>query len=157
MPGEGAAAVSALGDLLDGIAADLNTAGLGVYDPARVWTAADTATAVRIGPMPAAPDRVIVLGGYRLGGDSPDVPSGQINVQFRTRCPSLDPRLLETLDGGIYDLLQGMTGRPYGSIVVTQALHKSSLDIGQDSNNRLMRSMNVAFDLDLTATANRSY
>lgn len=149
--------MSVLADVLDGAAQSLADAGIGVYDPARVWTASDTQTAIITGLMPAAPDVVIVLAVYTLGADDPRNPTSTINLQARTRVAGLDVHPLLAVNQAIYDLWHGAADLTWGSVQVTQLTHKSSLDIGQDSNNRLMRSANYTADCDVPATALRSY
>src|SRR5690242_13587297 len=107
--------------------------------------------------MPPAPDRVIVLQAYLLGGDDPKNPTTQINLQARVRNPGLDVTPLLAVAGAVYDLFHGATGLAWGSVMVAQMSHKSSLALGQDSNNRLSRSVNFTADCDVPATTNRTY
>lgn len=147
--------MSNTGDLLSGLAGDLVAAGVGVTASSTPFASTDTA--IVYSRMPQAPDRVVVLSAYKVGGDSPAYPSGQVNVQVRTRGNPNDPGDADTLDDAVYDVIQGLKDRLYGGVHVTQALVKSSLPLGQDGNNRYERSTNYVLDVDLPATTNRTY
>lgn len=149
--------MSVLTDVLTGAAGSLAAAGLGIYDPARVWTATDTATAITLTRMPSQPDAVITLSVYLLGADDPRNPTTTVNIQARTRIAGLDPLPLLDVDWAIYVLWHGESDLTWGSVVVTQLMRKSSVGIGPDSNNRLMRSANFTADCDVPATALRHY
>ena len=147
--------MSNTGDLLAGLAGDLVAAGVGITASSTPFASMDTG--IVYSRMPQTPDRVVVLSAYKIGGDSPAYPSGQVNVQVRTRGNPNDPGDADTLDDAVYDVIQGLKDRLYGSVHVTQALVKSSLPLGMDGNNRYERSTNYVLDVDLPATTNRTY
>lgn len=144
-------------DLLIGLAGVIGDGGAGVYDPARTWTETDTEAAVVFGRLRKAPDRQIVLTGYRLGPDDPAHPTGQINVQAYFRGRPNDPFDADGMAAAVRDLFNGMSARTFGSCTVTTARHKSTIPAGYDTNNRREVSVNFTFDVDEPATALRAY
>lgn len=140
--------MSATGDLLDGLATDLNTAGIGVYLTTVGAFYAPTDTAITKTFMPDDPDRCITLTAYKAGGDSPNQPLGQINVQSRVRGLPDNADDAVNLDDVVYQLFQGMTDRTYGTAHVIQMLHKSSIPAGQDLRNRFEISTNWTLDVN---------
>lgn len=143
-------------DLLDGLAAELATAGV-VTNRTDGSAYLSTETALTFAVMPEAPDKVVMLTAYRLGGDDPAHPTSRMNVQARTRGAAGDPLGADDIDDQIYDVFHGMTNRTYGGLYVVQAMLSSSLAMQRDSNNRWQRSSNYSFDCGVPATTNRTY
>jgi len=137
--------VSDVRDFLTGIATAINTAGIGVYDPARTWTAADTATAVVFASMPPFPDRCIVLTAYTIDA-SPDQAYGSLRLQVRSR--GLPGNVLDAadLDELTFKLLQGLQHQRFGAVDVNQILIYSSMPMGMDDSQRWEQSTNYAVD-----------
>lgn len=143
-------------DLLQGVAAALSAAGVGVYDPARVWTAADTAVAiVADGAVPPVPDRVIVLTDYPIA-DHASQPNSTIGVQLRFRGAPNDLTGLRTTRDAAYQYLQSLQQQPYGTTHVVQFLRSSSVPMGQDANQRPEYADNYYADTELPP-GNRTY
>ncbi len=148
--------MSALNDLLDGLAQMAQTAGIANYTPP--YSVSDTGIYMSQMPMGdeasnPGTDRAVVFSAYALN-DAVSLPMGQITVQVRTRGLE-DPFDVNVLDDQCYQLYQGLTDRTFGSVHVIQMLRKSSLPMGQDSNRRWERSSNYVCDVDLPPTSNR--
>lgn len=148
--------MSATNDLLTGLAADIAASGAATYrsDGTAYLT---SETAITFALLPDQPNRVVTLTAYRVGGDDPQNPTGQITVQVRTRGLPDQPMDTDALDDAIYDVLQGAQRKTYGSLMVSQVLIRSSLPMGRDPSNRWERSTNYVLDVNYPPTSNRSY
>lgn len=136
-------------DLIDGLARDLDTAGVGTYDPD------GTAGNIVQGAIPAAPDQVVGITSYRVAPDDPAHPTTEVRVQFYLRAPYIGA--LNDLDATVDAVVNGMTDRGYGQAHVTQARSWSSVPMGRDDHDRPERALNYRLDLDIPATALRRY
>lgn len=150
--------MSATNDLLDGLAQLIAAAGIASDATTDVYTADETGIFLSLMPAgseatPPGPDRCVVLTAYALS-DQAGLPLGQITVQVRTR-GTADPRDVNALSDDLYQLLQGLTDRTFGSVHLIQMLRKSSIPMGQDSNRRWEQSQNYVCDVDLPPTVNR--
>lgn len=141
-------------DLLEGIARQLQSAGIGIYNESGVYAAGDIGIVLKV--VPATPDRVIVLNSYTPGNtDHPDQPLGTIAVQFRVRGrPNRPLDTNETLDA-IEALLQGQEQYRYGTVQATQALRATSIPLGQDGSKRFEHTDNYYIDVELPPTLHR--
>lgn len=144
--------MSITADLLAGVAAELEVAGIAQRSDTG-WS--DGQTAITYSFMPSAPDRVVTLTVYRSGPEHPEQPLGRMNLQVRTRGLPGEPGDVDDLDDSIYLLLQGLTGRAYGSLFVIQVMQRSSLPMGVDTNDRWERSSNYALDVNYPPTQSR--
>ena len=149
--------MSQTADLLDGLAAALDSAGVGTYDPTRTWTAADTATAIVAGSrvVPQCPDRVVVLADYPVRDDPFPTSSGVLGVQLRFRgAPNDLASLLDARDTA-YRYLQGLMGVTWGGTHVAVVVRNSSLPLGVDANQRDEHADNYYLTVDYPVTAAR--
>jgi hypothetical protein len=138
-------------DLLDGLATFIAAGGIGVtYSPP--YTSGQTGTF--FSKMPDAPDRCVVLTGYPVT-DHPNQALSVIGVQIRTR-GTTDPFDVGNLDTAIFQLVQGLTHRTFGTCHVIQMLRKSSVPMGLDSANRWERASNYYADINPPATPYRN-
>lgn len=141
-------------DLEQGVAGLLAAAGVGTYDPDAVL-ADGAAGVIVVGPLPDEVAAGIGVQSYRVGVDDPANPTSSVNVQLWARAASRSA--VNDLDAAGYDAVQGAADVWFGSVHVTQAYSKSSIPMGRDDRGRWERSSNYTFELDLPATAHRSY
>jgi hypothetical protein len=127
-------------DLLTGLASVIDGAGLGIYDPDRVWTAADTATAVVLAVVPQAPDNLIALTPYPVL-DGSLLADSTVGVQIRCRA-ARDPLVALRRSGALFDLLHDLGGVALGSIWLALMTRQSGVFAGQDANQRCETSDN---------------
>ncbi|KRE79947.1 minor capsid protein [Arthrobacter sp. Soil763] len=146
--------MSATTDLLEGIARQLHTAGIGVYNPDGVYTPEQVGIVLKV--VPASPDRVIVLNVYTPGAaDNPDQPLSTTAVQVRTRGRANKPfDTDETLDA-VNTLLQGQEQYRYGTVQALAVTRTSSVPLGQDGNKRFEHADNYYVDVELPPTLHR--
>lgn len=124
--------MSFTGDLLEGLAQHIATAGIATYRPAGAYVAGETAIA--FAGMPPDPDRVIVVSAYAVTDDA-TLSDSVVGVQVRCRGLT-DPRDVELLADAVFGLLHGAHSVQLGAVHVVQALRNSSAPLGQDDNNR---------------------
>jgi hypothetical protein len=146
--------VSTTTDLLEGIARQLQTAGIGVYNETGVYTADQIGIVLKV--VPATPDRVIVLNSYTAGNsDNPDQPLSTTAVQIRARGRANKPLDTdETLDA-VNTLLQGQDQYRYGTVQALAVSRFSSVPMGQDGNKRFEHADNYYIDVELPPTLHR--
>jgi len=131
-------------NLLTGLAALLQTAGLGTWNTSGVYTT--TQTGIVLGTIPQGPDRIITLTAYGVS-DDPSLSTSVVGVQVRCRWGGADPRLVEDLSDSIYMFLHGKTdftvGTGAAAVRVVQCLRQSGpVSLGQDQNLRWSTSSN---------------
>jgi hypothetical protein len=127
-------------NLLTGLAAALQTASLGTWNPSGAYTALQTG--ITLGKVPQEPDRIITLTAYALA-DDPALSDSQVGVQVRTRWSGSDPRPVDDLDDSIFSLWHGKCGLVLTTgITVVQLLRISGTSLGQDANQRWCRTSN---------------
>ncbi len=140
-------------DLLDGLASFIAAGGIGVtYRPTGTYLAGETG--ISFSKMPDTPDRCVVLTAYPVT-DEVNQNLSTVGVQIRTR-GTTDPFDVGDLDTAIFQLVQGLTHRDFGTCHLVQLLRRSSIPMGQDSNDRWERSSNYYADINPPATANRN-
>jgi hypothetical protein len=144
--------LSAITDLLNGIATMSATAGVGVYDPAAVYTTGQTGIFMKV--MPATPDRVIVLTAVNQG-DSISDPFGQVMVQARFRGLPGQPLDVDVLADSFFDIFHGTTGLVFGSVGAVQMNRKVSVPMGMDDLKRWSRVDQYYLDVAFPPTVNR--
>jgi hypothetical protein len=121
-------------DLLTGLAAFLQTAGVGTWSTSGAYTASQTG--ILLGNMPQSPDNVITLTTYGVA-DSPALSDSVIGLQVRCRAAGADPRTVDDLDDLIFSLLHGAQHIALtGGVHIVQCLRQSAGTLGRDSNNR---------------------
>lgn len=145
--------MSAVTDILPGIATTIANAGLGVtYNASGTYTTGQTG--IFMLAVPAAPDRIVTLT-FVAQGDDPSLPYGQGMVQVLTRGLPGQPMDTETLADSIFTLLHGSTNLTYGSTTITQLNRKVSVPMGQDDSKRWSRADQFYMDYTPAASANR--
>lgn len=122
-------------NLLTGLAADLDAAGIGTWEDAYVYGASDVA--IVLGNIPQAPDNVITLTAYGVS-DSPNLSTSVIGVQVRCRTAGQDKRVLDDLTDSIFYRWHGRTTWTLSTgVFIVQCLRNSGpASLGQDQNNR---------------------
>lgn len=136
-------------DVTAGFAQRLEDFGVGTYDPI------GAGGNIVIGALPPGLAPGVGIQSYRLGADDPRNPTTQLRLQFWLRAATLNA--LDNLDAAIYDIVQGLANSLMGVAAVTNVQSVSVLPMGVDGNGNLERASNYAVDLDLPATALRSY
>ena len=127
-------------DLLTGVAQLIAAANLGVWRSTGVY--ATTEVGITFDTIPQAPDGVITLTDYVVS-DDPTLSDSVIGVQVRTRAAGQDPRPVKDLDGAIFNVLHGLEGVTLsGGVHLVSMTRRSGASLGQDANNRWMRSSN---------------
>ncbi len=127
-------------NLLTGVAQLLVGAGLGVWRDTGVYAASETG--ITLDTIPQSPDQVITLSDYAVS-DDPTLSDSVVGIQVRTRGAGQDPRPVKDLDGAIFNVLHGLGGVTLaGGVHVVSMVRRSGASLGQDANNRWMRSSN---------------
>ncbi len=127
-------------DLLTGLAELLVGAGIGAWNPTGAYAATDTGIVFNV--IPQSPDTIITLSDYAVS-DDPTLSDSVVGVQVRTRCGGQDPRPVMDLDGSIFSALHGLQGVTLSTGVhLVSLVRRSGVPLGQDANNRWMRSAN---------------
>lgn len=144
--------MTAVTDILTGVAGMITTAGLGTYNPAGTYTA--TQTGIYFNTVPDTPDRLVTLT-FVAQQDDPSLPYGRGMVQVRVRGNPADPMDTETLTDQIFAVLHGATNVQFGSTNVTQILRRVSVPMGQDPAKRWTRTDQFYLDYTVTPTVNR--
>jgi hypothetical protein len=139
-------------DLLLGLAQYVSDAGVGIYRPAGGYLASDTAIVIK--GLPDAPDRAISLTSYATT-DMVKINQTSVRVQFWFRGIPNNTLDVDDLADALFELIQGMENRDFGTAHVIQAYRVSSGQLGIDTNNRSQRSDNYQFDLNVPPTSGR--
>lgn len=117
--------------LLDGLASLIAEAGLALYKPDGVYGTAETGVFFTI--MPDEPDGVVCLTAYPV--QDTNLTDTTTGVQVRMRA-GRDPRLVEQLADGVFDLLHNRRGDVLGGINVAVIWRQSQAPMGQDVHGR---------------------
>ncbi|GAA2037354.1 hypothetical protein GCM10009740_31430 [Terrabacter terrae] len=137
-------------DLLDGLARELDAAGVATYRTDTSYV--DGETAITFGTMPDRPDRCVTLTTYPLS-DEPREAKSLVGVQVRSRAETyLDGN---DLNVAIFNALHGLTGRQYGTCHLVQLQRRSSIPMGADDDQRWEHSANFYADINPPTTALR--
>jgi hypothetical protein len=129
-------------DFLAGIASLIHETGIGVYDPDRTWTNADTAWAVALGPsVPEDPPKAIVLSAYSPAPDDPKMTDSLLAVQMRLRGDE-DPGSVQDVNDALFTRFQGMHDTTVGGVALVLLWRQSSLPAPADENHRQQYSSN---------------
>ncbi|QHF97931.1 hypothetical protein DEH18_33430 [Streptomyces sp. NHF165] len=123
-------------DLLDGLARLLADAGVGTYRPDGAYR--EDETALTIGVMPPAPERVVCLAAYPVE-DSAVLTDCTTGIQVRTRAGA-DPREVDALDDSAHDVLHGSGPHTWGTARLQLIYRTASAPIGADDAGRMERS-----------------
>ncbi|MEV0445858.1 minor capsid protein [Streptomyces spectabilis] len=126
--------------LLDGLASLLAEVGLAVYRPDAVYSASEVGVLFSV--LPDTPDGAIVLTAYSVEDtDLTDVVTG---VQVRMR-RGRDPRAVEDLADGVFDLLHNRRGLVLNGVHVALVWRQSQAPMGQDVHGRQEIAANYYF------------
>lgn len=123
--------------LMDGLASLIADAGLGVYKPDGLYATDETGVLFTV--MPDEPDRVIVLTSYPV--EDTDLTDAITAVQVRMRA-GRDPRDVDGLADGLFDLLHNRRGLVLGGVQVALIWRQSQAPMGQDVHGRQEISAN---------------
>lgn len=127
-------------DLVAGMAALIDGAGLGVYDPDRAWTAGDTSWAVMLRSVPQDPPKVIALSLYSVD-DDPKLTDSTRGVQIRLRGDE-NPESTLDLNAALFDLFQGRHDTTINGVAVVLMWRQSFLPGPQDTESRWQLTSN---------------
>lgn len=134
--------MSITGDFLTGLADLLTEASIGVHDPDRTWTAADTEWAISRGPsVPEDPPLAIVMSAYSPAPDDPKMSDSLLAVQFRLRGGESPVSVLDKNDE-IFARLQGMHDTAVNGVSLVLLWRQSSLPVPADENQRAQLTSN---------------
>lgn len=136
-------------DLLDGLAADLDDAGIATYDPGGPYTDGDPPV-VTIGGTPPHPDRAAALMAYPVDDDY-KLSDSVVAVQVRTR-GTIDPRTVERLADDVFDRWHGVMATDYGGVYVVAMWRQSGAQLGRDDSGRWERSDNYYLTIHRSST-----
>lgn len=141
-------------DLLTGLAAYLDTAGVGDWRPdGSAYAAGEVAIVIR--GIPQQPDRLITLAPYPVDSTRfRGMADHTLAIQARIR-GTTDPRVCDDLADDIFDQLDSLTGVTLGGVPIVQAWRQSYTSLGQDGNGRWEASHNYYFDV-MRPTANKT-
>lgn len=93
-----------------------------------------TEVGIKLGSMPADPDRVVVLTAYPVSASGlSDVVQG---VQVRCRGTRGSPTSPCDLDDAVYDVLHGAENLRLGGVLVAHTRRASAAQLGPDANRR---------------------
>lgn len=137
-------------DLLEGLATELNNAGVATYAP----TYAPTDTGIFFKELPAGQDRAVALTAYATS-DQPKIALSVIRVQFWFRGKVNDSVDVDDLADSVFNVMQGIEHRQYGTAHVVQALRVSSIALGVDGSRRHERSDNYELPVNVPTTSGR--
>jgi hypothetical protein len=126
--------------LLTGLAELLHAESLGVWRPSGSGVYLPSETAIVVGDIIPAPDRLITLASYPV-----DSPRGMqdivVGVQFRLR-GTPDARTVIDLGSNLFDALDNSGQQTWGDIAVTNVYRRSHTPLGRDGKNRCEASHN---------------
>lgn len=125
------------GAFLDGLAALIAEAGLAIYKPDGIYTAAETGLFFTV--MPDEPDGVVCLTAYPV--EDTDLTDAITGVQVRMRA-GRDPRAVDQLADDVFDLLHNRRGLALGGVQVALIWRQSQAPMGQDVHGRQEISAN---------------
>ncbi|MFE9906411.1 minor capsid protein [Streptomyces achromogenes] len=126
--------------LLDGLAALLDAAGIGVWRPDGVIGPAETGIYRAV--VPDEPDRAIVLTAYPV--QDSDLTDAITGVQLRMRA-GRDPDAVDGLADAVFAQLHNRQHYELGDIHVVLSWRQSQAWIGQDERGRMELTANYYF------------
>ncbi|RSD22007.1 minor capsid protein [Amycolatopsis eburnea] len=126
-------------DLLKGLAAFLDAAGVGTYrGDGSAYLPSETA--IVFAAMPSSPDRAIVLSDYPVADDA-SLSDSVVGMQVRCR-GGADPNDVKHVADAVFDVLHGKYAFDLGPVHVVEALRRSGVPLGRDDSNRWEHSDN---------------
>lgn len=124
-------------DVLTAAATNLAAAGIGVWNPDGVYTAAQTGILLKV--MPSAPDRAIVLTLYPVTASH--LSDTTLGLQVRCRAPGM-PTAVDDLADQVHEHWHGARGLTLGPATIALTVRQSHTTLGRDANNRWETSSN---------------
>lgn len=131
--------MGASNDLLTGLALLLEDRSVAVWDESAAY--APDQLGIVIDAVPAGLPDVVTLSDYVVD-DDPALSDSTTGLQVRTRRAGADPRPCKDTDDAIFDVLQGYAGLLPNGVRVVSCYRRSGGSMGQDDNDRWMRSSN---------------
>ncbi|MES9554779.1 MULTISPECIES: minor capsid protein [unclassified Streptomyces] len=125
-------------DVAEGLAELLDEQGLGTYGPPDEPYPTQ-GTAIVLGVMPAAPDRVLCLTPYSVEDTGSTDAITAVQVRMRA---GRDPRDAYGLADAVCDLLHGREGFHLRGVPVALMWRQSEAQLGLDSNGRMELTAN---------------
>jgi hypothetical protein len=144
--------VSTTTDLIAGMAADLDAAGIGTYRASGIYTTGEVG--ITVCAVPPVPDDLIALTPYPVD-DTTAAPyegacSVLLGVQVRLRAGT-DPRSILDRAEAVYGRWHMREGAVFGGVPVGLLWRASQAWMGADSNNRQELSANYYARVDWPA------
>jgi hypothetical protein len=118
----------------------LHDAGIGVYDPSRLWTASDTDVAIVIGELPQDPPQVLALEHYAVR-DDPRLNDTVAAIQIRNRGDE-NPATVQGRDDAVFSELHGRHDEVVNGVPLVLCWRQSLLPMPTDQNHRRQSSAN---------------
>jgi hypothetical protein len=148
--------MGATGDMFDGLAGILQTAGVGRYippaDTTSVFVSGDTAIA-RL-KLPSAPDRAVSLRVMRTVADVV-YPFSTFLVQALTRGLPNNPNDAVALTDAVTFAILGLTNIQMGATHLVQVRFAGTIDLDEDDSMRSLWSTKFLADVDEPPTSLR--
>lgn len=143
-------------DLLNGLAGELATAGIGIFhlDPTMTYNPAEVG--IGIGDFPTGCDQAISLQDFTTSGDHPTQALSLIAVQFGFRGLPNDRDSMTDLRDATFQAIHGLTDRNYGVCHLIQILRRTGTGMGWDGNRRPEWVDDYYADVNPPATPNRN-
>jgi hypothetical protein len=133
-------AVGYTSDLLTGLAELIAADGLAVYRPTGAYEPGETG--ITFSTVPEVPDGLICLTSYVV--EDTGLTDAVTAVQVRMRAGT-DPRALDDLADGVFDLLHNRGGFSLGPVRVALVWRQSQALMGQDTHGRMELAANFYF------------
>lgn len=118
--------------------------------------AAGVTAPIVFGDLPSTPDRVIGIGAY-AAIDDPTTSHSTLRVQLMVRGVPNSSLDADDLADDIFQAIQALEDRTYGSTHLVQCLRVSAVPMGIDTFKRSARSDNYEVDVDLPVSAGRPF
>ncbi len=125
-------------DVLRGIAAHLDAAGVGKWSETEPVAADQTLIALK--RLPQSPDRALAVSVYDLDLDVA-LPTTGVMVQILARAPGASDDVDDLADD-VIDVMHAVHHATWGALRVERCVHESSAPLGADDNGREERSDN---------------
>lgn len=130
-------------DLLTGMAEQLQTAGVGTWNPSGVYSLGQTGITIRA--IPQSPDRLITLADYVVD-DFRGMADHTLGVQVRVRGLPRDPFDASNLADGVFDALHALSGVTWQGVPIVDCYRASHTSLGSDGHDRWSYSQNYLVD-----------
>ncbi|WP_309029141.1 minor capsid protein [Streptomyces alfalfae] len=125
------------GDLLGGVAALMQSAGLAVFRPSGTYT--PTELGITFGALPSTPNRAIAITAYPVEDTSFSDAVTALQIRIRGE---RDPRPVDDLADDLFDLLHGREQEWIGGVYVALIWRQSQAPLGPDEAGRMELAAN---------------